>query len=59
MCIRDRLEGGNTLHYFGDFPGFKEITPGGEVVWQFRVVNDEDPWIGRSTFIDDLYPLAE
>ena len=54
-----RLENGNTTHYFGDFPGFKEITPDGEVAWQLRFVNDEDPWIGRSTFISDLYPLAE
>jgi len=54
-----RLPNGNTTHYFGDFPGFKEIAPDGEIAWQLRFVNDEDPWIGRSTFIDDLYPFAE
>jgi len=54
-----RLDNGNTTHYLGDFPGFKEVTSDGEVVWQLRFVNDEDPWIGRSTFIEDLYPLAE
>ena len=54
-----RLAGGNTTHYFGDFGGFKEITPDGQIAWQLRFVTEDSPWIGRSTFIDDLYSMAE
>lgn len=53
-----RLENGNTLHYLGDFPGVREVTPEGQEVWALRFTGDEQPWIGRATLLEDLYAFA-
>ena len=49
-----RLPGGNTLHNYGTTPRLREITPGGEVVWD---VQWDERYIGRSTPIGDLYAM--
>jgi hypothetical protein len=51
-----RLPGGNTLHNTGSLPRLREATPEGEVVWDVQWEGER--WIGRSTFIPDLYALA-
>jgi len=50
-----RLPGGNTLHYYGNFGGVREVTPDGEVAWQLRL---GEGWVGRSNFLGDLYDYA-
>ena len=59
-----RLDSGNTVINFGDFGGVREYTPDGDVVWELNF--DTDPsssarnhWIGRTTFLDDLYAFVE
>lgn len=59
-----RLGSGNTLVNFGDFGGAREYTPAGEIAWEVNF--DTSPtssarnhWIGRTTFLDDLYPYLE
>lgn len=52
-----RLANGNTVHEYGDFGGVREITPEGEVVWQLRF-DEGSAWLGRATFVGDLYALA-
>ncbi|MCK6506478.1 hypothetical protein L6R53_24415 [Myxococcota bacterium] len=59
-----RLRAGNTLVNFGDFGGAREYTPAGEIAWEVNF--DTSPsssarnhWIGRTTFLDDLYPYLE
>ena len=51
-----RLAGGNTVQYYGSHPGVKEIAPDGTVVWQMEF--DDSSWIGRSTWLDDLYAFV-
>ena len=53
----DRTASGSTLHFYGDTPGLREISPEGEVIWQLQV-EGEGPWIGRCTLLEDLYALA-
>lgn len=54
----ERLAGGNTLQFFGSSPAVQEVTPDGEVVWQVRFLSHDQAWIGRSTWLDDLYDFA-
>ncbi len=51
-----RLPNGNTLHNTGTDPRVRELTPDGEVVWDVKWSGDR--LLGRTIFLDDLYPLA-
>jgi Arylsulfotransferase (ASST) len=51
-----RLDSGNTLHWYGSAGGIKELSPAPEVVWQLRFA--EGTWVGRSTWLDDLYAFV-
>ncbi len=53
-----RLSGGNVLHNYGSASRMREVTPGGEVVWDLQWQAAHDQWLGRSTALDDLYALA-
>lgn len=57
-----RLPGGNTLHNTGSMPRVREATPDGTVVWDldWSIGEDEaeNPWLGRSTPVADIYALA-
>jgi hypothetical protein len=55
-----RLPGGNTLHFYGDHGGAREVTPAGEIVWQLYLESQEDnSWIGRATLLEDLYDYVQ
>ena len=51
-----RLDNGNTLHNYGSGARVREITPGGEVVWDLTF--GSGTYLGRTTPIDDLYVFA-
>ncbi len=51
-----RLPGGNTLHNYGTSTRVREVTPGGDVVWD--VTWGEGRLLGRTVLLDDLYDLA-
>jgi len=53
-----RLPGGNTLHNYGTTPRVREITPGGDVVWDLTFGGSK--LIGRTIWLDlgGLYDLA-
>lgn len=51
-----RLPSGNTLHNLGTTPRVREITPGGDVVWDLAWEGER--LLGRTVWVDDLYPLA-
>jgi hypothetical protein len=53
-----RLANGNTLHNYGAHGSIREVTDAGEIVWEVIWPSDNDRLIGRSIFLDDLYPLA-
>ncbi len=48
-----RLSGGNTLHNYGSGARVREITAGGEVVWDLDF--SSGTYLGRTTPIADLY----
>jgi hypothetical protein len=49
-----RLASGNTLHNYGSATRLREVTPGGDVVWDVDWATET---LGRSTPIADLYTL--
>jgi len=51
-----RLPGGNTLHNYGSAGLIREVTPGGEIVWE--VDWGSDRLLGQTVFIDDLHALV-
>jgi len=51
-----RLPGGNTLHNYGEALRVREVTPGGEVVWD--VSWSRVGWLGKSELLEDLYDFA-
>lgn len=51
-----RLANGNTLHNFGSGCRVREITPGGQVVWDVDWAGTK--LLGRTVLLDDLYDLA-
>jgi hypothetical protein len=52
-----RLPNGDTMHNIGTAQRLREISPGGEVVWDLGWTRGS--YIGRSTGIQDLYGLVE
>jgi hypothetical protein len=53
-----RLAGGNTLHTYGNSGGVREYTTDGVVVWQARFVSPNECWIGRASWLNDLYAFV-
>jgi hypothetical protein len=57
-----RLPNGNTLHNYGSGARTREITPGGELVWDVKWSDGDSEGRGRlqgrSVFIGDLYDFA-
>ena len=51
-----RLPGGNTLHNMGSGARVREITPGGDVVWD--VAWESPRLLGRTVLVDDLHAFA-
>jgi Arylsulfotransferase (ASST) len=59
-----RLPSGNSLMNFGDLGGIRELTDNGETVWELSFVadptnSDRDHWVGRATWMGDLYAMVE
>ncbi|MBN1336655.1 MAG: aryl-sulfate sulfotransferase, partial [Deltaproteobacteria bacterium] len=55
----ERLPDGNTLHFYGDVGGVRELNPAGDVVWELTFTRaGGDAWVGRSRLVEDLYPLG-
>ena len=53
-----RLANGNTLHNYGAHGSIREVTHEGVIVWEVIWPSGDDRLIGRSIFLEDLYPLA-
>lgn len=54
-----RLPDGNILHNYGGNPRLREVTHGGEVVWDVALQGSSDGWeVGRSAPLADLYDFA-
>ncbi|MDP6934469.1 MAG: arylsulfotransferase family protein, partial [Myxococcota bacterium] len=57
-----RLANGNTLHNYGTGARMREITPGGELVWDVKFpggnTEGNGRLQGRSVFVTDLYDFA-
>jgi hypothetical protein len=51
-----RLPNGNTLVNYGTTPLIREVTSEGDIVWEIGW--SEQSFVGRSVFLDDLYPFA-
>jgi len=51
-----RLPNGNTLHNYGTSARLREVTAGGDVVWD--VTWGGTKLLGRTVFLDDLYAFA-
>jgi hypothetical protein len=51
-----RLANGNTLHNYGSGSRMREVTNGGEVVWDLKFNSGQ--LIGRTVFVEDLYAFA-
>lgn len=59
-----RLPDGNTLVNYGDLGGVREFDADGAIVWELNFDTRPDAerrehWVGRTTFIDDLYAMTE
>lgn len=59
-----RLPDGNTLVNYGDLGGVREFTPEGAIVWELSFLSPptserSQHWVGKTSFIDDLYAMAE